>query len=378
MLRGALSLAFFWRIAIKRDDFRWPAELVTVTWSEMGAEIMRSWTALLAADQGIRVRYDGTLVAPYHLAVTGATKAAGMLAGERRDPKRGSPPFAMRLVWPQARTNSGYILRGDSPISGIHDIKPGVRVVDMRGYLASQKVLDGLLAWAGIGASDVVWVPAKDAADKTRLIVDGEADIAFAVPSSPSTRRAETNPHGLRWLDCNWERDPAGARRFMRIDPLIAFGPMREGMASCHGVWGTSGSSLYISRAETDDELVYRLVGWLDANHHRFKDAHQWNRGSTLEVLLDELCHSFIPPHAGVVRYLEEKGLWGARYARRARQNAELIDRYLEMEAEAQTLAAARGVAVADDDPAWLEILADCRQRRALPDFKTFIDLDED
>jgi len=339
---------------------------------------MRSWTALLANDQGISVRYDGKLVTPYHVAVTGATKAASMLAGVRRDPRRGSPPFAMRLLWPQARTNSGYIVRGDSPIAGIRDIKPGVRVVDMRGYLASQKILDGLLAWAGVAVDDVVWVAAKDAADKTRLIVEGEADVAFAVPSSPSTRRGEANPHGLRWLDCNWERDPAGARRFMQIDPLIAFGPMREGVTSCHGVWGTSGSSLYITRAESDPELIYRLVAWLDANHHRFKEAHPWNRESTLEVLLDELRHSFIPPHAGVVRYLEEKGRWDARYARRAQRNVELIDLYLEVEAEAQELATARNVIVADDDAAWLDLLADCRQRRALPDFKTFIDLDED
>ncbi len=344
----------------------------------MGAEIMRTWTTLLADDHGIRIRYDGTLVTTYHVAVTGATKAASMLAGERRDPRRGSPPFAMRLVWPQARTNSGYIVRGDSPIKSISDIKPGVRVVDMRGYLASQKVLDGLLAWAGVGEGDVVWVPARDAADKTRLIIEGEADIAFAVPSSPSTRRAEAEPHGLRWLDCNWERDPEGARRFMRIDPLIAFGPMREGVASCHGVWGTSGSSLYITRAETDPELVYRLVGWLDANHPRFKEAHPWNRDSTLEVLRDELCHSFIPPHAGVVRYLEEKGLWDGRYARRARRNAELIDLNLEVEAVAGERAAARGVAVADGDPAWLELLAECRSQRAVPDFKTFMNLDED
>ena len=344
----------------------------------MGVEIMRSWTALLAADQAVRVRYDGTLVTPYHLAVTGATKAAAMLAGERRDPRRGSPPFAMRLVWPQARTNSGYIVRGDSPIRSIADISPGVRLADMRGYVASQKVLDGLLAWAGVDAADVVWVPAKDAADKARLIVDGEADIAFAVPSSPSTRRAEANPHGLRWLDCKWERDPAGARRFMRIDPLIAFGPMRQGVASCLGVWGTSGSSLYITRAETDTELVYRLAAWLDTNYDRFKDLHPWNRDSNLEVLLDELCHSFIPPHAGLVRYLEAKGLWNQRLARRARRNADLIDLHLEVEAAALAFAAARGVPVIDGNPAWLEILASCRSQRGVPDFKTFIDLDED
>ena len=49
-----------------------------------------------------------------------------------------------------------------------------------------------------------------------------------------------------------------------------------------------------------------------------------------------------------------------------------------ERPAEALTLAraAARGIIVADGDPAWLELLADCRRELAVPDFRTFMGLD--
>lgn len=361
-------------------DFTWPEELVTVAWSQLGRDILKSWTGLLAADTGMRVRYDGSLDTVFDLAVTGNTKAAQILSGERRSEKRGAAPFPMRLVWPQSRTNSGYFVRGDSKIKTIYDIKPGCRVVDMRGYVASQKILDGLLAWAGIGdiEKDIDWVPASDATHKTKLVVDGEADLAFGVPSSPSMHRAEQNPHGIRWLDCNWEKDPEGARRFLEVDPLLGFGPMRGGVASCQGVWGTSGSSLYCANAATGADLIYHLTRWLDENYPRFKDAHPWNLTCTREILQDELKHTFIPLHEGTIRYLRELGEWTEQLERRQRRNLDLLDRYLEVDREALALAAQKDITVADDSPDWRELLSQQHREAGLPDFRVFLSPEDD
>jgi hypothetical protein len=265
------------------------------------------------------------------------------------------------------------VVRGDSRIKDIYDIKPGVRVVDMRSYLPRQRNVEGLLAWAGIYdlENDVNWVPAHNTEEKARLIVEGKADIASAIPSSPSTYEAERNPHGLRWIDLNEEKDPEGARRFHEKRPLYPdyFGPMFRGVQSARGVYSTVGCDQFCCRADTDPEFIYHLAKWLDENWARYKDLHPWLEQTNLKNLMDKLDTTFIPCHEGLVKYLKELGLWTDAHEQRQKQNVAQVNMYCEASQKAMWLADEKGIAVSAKNPEWLELWENYKKEQGLPKF---------
>lgn len=378
-------------MTVKKNGFKWPARFGTLGWTGLGVNLLSSWTPILAKSTGMQVRVAGTpdTVCRFRwlrfglvdMTAGGTTETSQMLEGDRRYSKRDSGPFQIRALWAQSKSNSGFFVRGDSHIKTVDDIRPGVRAVDMRGYLASQRILEAFLVWGGHikdVEKEVDWVPATSSDHKAQLVVDGKADVAFAMPSSPSIYEAEKNPHGIRWIDLNSEKDPEGARRFIEIDPLVSFAPMFNGVASCYGVWGSVGISLHCTRAATDPEFVYHLAKWLDENWELVKDKHLWNEYMTRDSLMEEIPHTFIPLHEGLIEYLKDLGLWTKAMARRNRNNLDLVTRYCEANQQAIEIADAKNIWVSSKNPEWVEFWENYKKELGLPRFKMFLNLEED
>jgi len=363
-------------------DYKWPEQLKAMGWTGLGENILRSWTTLLAADTGIKVTITGTpdTVSRFravhsgeaHITAGGAGELARMLEAVQRYAGRDTGPFQLRVVWAQSRSNSGFFVRGDSPIRTIYDIKPGVRMPDMRTYIEDQPIVDAILAWAKVKEEDVVWVPAENAAHKAELVVEGKADIAFAIPTAESIKKAERGPHGIRWIDLNPETDPEGARRFLTVKPMIAFGPIFSGVPSSIGHWGTCGTSLYFTREQTDAGFVYHLARWLDENHSRFRGLHPWNEFMRRDILLEELKRTFIPCHEGLVAYLKGPGLWTTAHDRRQKANIELISRYCTAYDKAIATADTKGIPVEPKSASWVELWENYKRELGLPPFRVF------
>jgi len=296
-----------------------------------------------------------------------------MLEGDKLYRNRDTGAFPLRLVWILSKYDSGFMVRGDSYIKHVYDIKPSVRVVDM-SYFASQKVVEGLLAWAGIKdlEKDVRWVRATSTEHKAQLIVDGEADVAFAVPTGAITEKAEKNPNGLRWLDLDADKDPEGERRFREKSPVYPeyFGLMFRGVQSCRGHWGLVGADQLCCHADATNEFIYYLVKWIDENYLRFKDLHSWLEQMTRQNIMEKLDHTFIPAHRGLVKYLKELGLWTRAHEERQKQNVELVNRWCEASQKAMWLADEKGIVVSGENPAWLKLWEDYRKELGLPVFE--------
>ncbi|RJQ41539.1 MAG: hypothetical protein C4555_00055, partial [Dehalococcoidia bacterium] len=278
-------------MAVRKGSFKWPQSITATCWTGLGAEVYGSWLPVLGEKTGMRTRLIPTFdtVSRFRwlrfglvdMTAGGPTVISQMLEGNRRYSKRDSGPFQFRAFWAQSKTNSGYMVRGDSYIKTTDDIRPGIRVVDMRSYLANQRILEAFLVWGGHIKDlekEVVWVPAENIERKAQLVIDGKADLAFVSPTSQTTCDAEKKPYGIRWVEVNPEKEPEGARRFLKVDPLVTFGPMIYGTASCIGKWGTVGISLFCTRADTDPEFVYHLAKWLDENWAKYRDLHSWNK----------------------------------------------------------------------------------------------------
>lgn len=375
----------------KKSGFKWPERFATVGWTGLGVDLLRSWMPVLSEKTGMKTQVIGTpdSVCRFRwlrfgiadMTAGGTTEVSQMLEGDRRYGKRDSGPFQFRAVWAQSKSNSGFFVRGDSPIKTINDIKPGVRAVDMRGYLASQRILEAFLLWSGKikdVEKEVDWVPAKSSDHKAELVVEGKADVAFAMPSSPSIYKAEKNPHSIRWISLNSQEDPEGARRFLAVDPLIDFMPMFNGVKTAQGVWGSVGVSLQLMRAETDPEFVYNLAKWLDENWGLIKGTHPWNEWATRTSLMEEIPHTFYPLHDGLIEYLKDIGLWTNAMERRNHNNVELVTRYCKANQEAIEKADANRMWVSSKNPEWLEYWESYKQKLNLPRFKMFLNLEED
>ena len=149
----------------ERNGFKWPENFRVGALIAPGLntpEVDRSWTPVLAKDTGMKVdvayvsdnnkanKFKWMRYGIVDIADGGAYEFSQMLRGERYFADRDTGAFPVRVVWVFSKYDSGFMVRGDSHIKDIYDIKPGVRVVDMRPYLPSQRNVEGLLAWAGI------------------------------------------------------------------------------------------------------------------------------------------------------------------------------------------------------------------------------------
>ena len=380
----------------KQDGYNWPEHfsigVLPASWTarwptilsvpRVGLEtpnVVKIWTSLLAEDTGMKVHISfapdkATKFKWVHYGIVDMADGGGaefdqMLRGVRRYGNHDTGAFPLRIVWVLSKYDSGFIVRGDSHIKDIYDIKPGVKVVDMTSYLDSQTNVEGLLAWAGIYdlENDVTWVRANSTEEKAKLVVDGKADIAWSVPSSPSIYEAEKNPHGLRWIDLNGEKDPEGAKRFHGKCPLIGFGSMFRGVPSARGHWGMVGIDQFCCRADAGTELIYNLAKWLDENWTRYKDLHLWLEQTTLKNLMERLDNTFIPCHDGLIKYLKELGLWTDAHEERHKANVDLVTRYCVATQEAHWLADEKQIVVSHDNPEWVDLWENYKKEQALP-----------
>jgi uncharacterized protein len=321
-------------------------------------------------------RFKWTGLKLFHLTAGGTTETSQMIMADRKYAYRDTGPFPIRVVWAQAKSCSGYIVRGDSPIKTIYDVKPGVRFSDMLPFAASVRIVEAFLAWAKVANKDVVWIPGKNYRENVQAVVDGKADISFGIPTSPAILEAEKNPKGIRWIEMNPNADPEGAKRLWEVDPLVTFGRM-FGVPSCEGIWSNVGTSLYTTHADTPPMMVHRLARWFDENFPRYKDLHSWNKYMTKETLLEELETTFIPCHEGLVRYLKELEIWTDAHEKRQKYNVELIERYIKAYTEAKDLADEKSMAISPDNKDWLSFWENYRKDKGLPDVKLFKSLAE-
>jgi len=360
-----------------RTSWRWPAKLDMIAMSGVGVEMAKTWTSVFEGNTGVKVNIDVDDDAVNRLKLTGQglfdltasapAETAQMIMADRRYATRDGGPLPLRVVWTHSQSNSGFFVRGDSPIRGVYDVKPGTRIADISGYLAGNRMVEAFLAWAGISPEEIVWVSCESFQENVKAVLEGRADLSFGVPNSPVIFAAEKNPYGLRWLELDPGKDPEGARRFWEVSPLIRFGPVKFGVESARGISSAYGTSLYVTRAQNDTELVYHLAKWLDENHPKFSPLHPWNRFLTRDALMDELGHTFRPCHEGLIRYLKEKGLWTDAHDSRQAENVKLYERYFRAYREAIELADARQIAVSPENVSWVKLWEEQKSRLNLP-----------
>jgi TRAP-type uncharacterized transport system substrate-binding protein len=259
------------------------------------------------------------------------------------------------------------MVRGDSGIKTPYDIKPESKVGLITTIEEPQQMAYGVLAWGQVDPKNVTFVPTSSAAAMCRMLMDGKVDIICLSNTHSALYEIEASPHGLGFVSLDAEKDPQGAERFLYWYPWSSWGTATGGVPSSEGVPMTVAMSAYVTRAQTDAELVYRIIKWLDENRDVYKDAHPWCEAMTLDNLVALAQEHYEPIHDGAVRYLKEKGLWTDALEARNEYNTELLTKWVDAYQAAINMADDQGIIVKSDNADWQKLWENYRDSLNLP-----------
>jgi len=213
----------------------------------------------------------------------------------------------IRLVMRGAPLMLALLVKKDSSLKSIHDVK-GKRVTGE--YPAHQAVwfnMFGLLANAGLSWKDVTVVPVPAVNDGVDALVQGRADVTVHAVGAPKVREADAAV-GVRHLsaDCS----PEGDQRVRQAVP--GYGTRVVKAASAPAMVGDTCVVIYDIYFSTHkalpDPVVSALLKALWDNEAKLKPIHptfrEWTqaRAASAEIT--------IPYHPAAIKFYREKGVW--------------------------------------------------------------------
>jgi TRAP transporter TAXI family solute receptor len=246
--------------------------------------------------------------------VVNAVDMALSYQGPERLKVGGRNPFPhtpnVRLVMRGSPLLVGLLVRKDSPIKTIHDIKGKRLTGEYPAHLAVWYNMFGFLASAGMTWDDVKVVPVPAVNDGVDALVQGRADVSMHALNSAKVREADAAV-GVRHisLDCS----PEGENRLRKAVPGYYTRRLKAGEAaaivedSCVNAY-----DIYFLTHKGSPDLVVSTVLkgiWdnidkLPPLHPQFKD---WTRERAVSADVT------MPYHPAAVQYYKEKGLWSGK-----------------------------------------------------------------
>jgi len=287
------------------------------------------------------------------------------------DAKADNVYFPLRIVWGMPCTPMAFLVRGDSDIKTIYDIK-GHRLAKFTPARAPSLAIDGLIAWAQLTPEDVEIVPFASFEANMMSVSEGKADVAFGSTTAPFAVRSEAAPHGLRWLDLDPEKDPEGAARFLAEINSWPFVTVTQGVKSAIGVKSVLSPSLLLGTEDSDPQLIYNMAKWLNENYDAYKDKNINCERMSPELFRTALDFMYVPLHEGTIQYLKEVGMWSEADDARQEDNVDLLERHIAAYNAALAEARKLDIRVDPSNADWIEIVV--KHIEALPRFGVQLD----
>ncbi len=369
------------------QGWQWPERLHIAAPGQSGLAKYVSWASIMEDDTGMAIRVvpeadpgkcmrylkDGEMF----LSSASKSMLSNVIEATEDHATKDGGPFQARVVWIHDLANSGFFVRGDSDIERIYDIGPGTRFSVWNMKDSTLNPFRSLLAWIQLDEEKIEWVNAGSFEGAMRAVAEGRTDVAFGFPTSPTLYEVASAPHGIRFLDLNAEKDPEGAKRWQARSPLYSFAPIKTGVSEAVGHWGTVGYIFDITTKKHDAELVYHFAKWLDENYNQYKEAYDSNKYMSIDHLMEALKTTYIPVHEGLIKYLQEKGLWTEAHERRQLENIELLNTYVDAYANAKSLAEEKGIEISPANQEWVTLWETYKVEHNIPKVGLHVSLTE-
>ena len=360
-----------------QDKFVWPKyfNVITPSVGTANHSLAVAWTAEFSNATGSRAR---VLPAP-----NGYARTEWLNSGEGRlslyqpsdyfdqlDAVEGyasriAGPSDTRLINMNLVTGWGYMVRGDSSIKSIDDIKKGTRVAFYKGSSFILAGMDAMLAYRGLTREDVELVEIGSYGANTNVVVEGRADVTFTSPISGPSYQAEAAPNGIRWLELpERDKNPTAYDKYRAIQPGYIPQKTTAGVKSAIGVRMDHAYQANHVLAKDDAEFVYQLAKWMDVNHDKFKKKFNHAHMMSIDNLVAYLdAGALTPLHEGTIRYLKEKKLWKPAYQARQDKIVALATKRVALYKEALEAATDKGLSTVPGNKQWLALWDEFRKK---------------
>jgi hypothetical protein len=320
----------------------------------------------------VRDRYKGMMEGSIHLNLAATGNAVLAIEGADAFGDEGWGPKPFRHIWRFYDQHWGYMVRRESDIKSIYDIKGRKVAIGMHSSGCITAV-DALLAFVNLKKEDVKLVPVGSWAALQRTISEGKAEVTFAAAEGAVAYEVEASPSGLLFLDMPFKDKEAWAR-FLKISPASAPVTVSKGVKSAHGAQGFSSAYSWMVYADANEEYVYRLAKFAGENYEDYKKVHK--ALETVEATKPgqraylDTCGFVV--HPGAVRYLKEIGMWTAKDEKRNQELLALEKDYQKAWKTALDEAKANNIKVSVKNKAWMDLWDSYRTK--LPRFGTRIE----
>ena len=235
---------------------------------------------------------------------------------------RGLPPYdarmnnlrALGMMFP---LNIMFMVRADSGLTRIEDLRDKRVVVTFRANAALAQLHQGILATGGLDISDVEAMTVAGLPEAMAALQEGRAD---AVPTGLGTALSlQVNsalPDGIRYLTMG--QDESRLAETMPGTRVITIEPAENRVGVPEPIRTSSVPDMLNTGVHMDEQLAYDIVRTIHTNWAVLRaELPQLEGMSAADVAPSDNMH---PYHPGAVRYYREAGLWTA--AHEANQNA--------------------------------------------------------
>jgi TRAP transporter TAXI family solute receptor len=213
----------------------------------------------------------------------------------------------LRLVMRGSPLLVGLLVRKDSPIKSVHDVKGKRMTGEYPAHLAVWYNMFGHLASAGLTWSDVQVVPVPAVNEGVDALVQGRADVTEHAINSAKTREADAAV-GVRHItiDCS----PEGQARLKKAVPGYYARIVKAGTATAvvEDTCFIAYDVYLASSARTPDHVVEAMLKAVWENTDKMLPVHPLFREWTHARAVDP--DVTIPYHTGAIRFYKERGVW--------------------------------------------------------------------
>ena len=236
-----------------------------------------------------------------------AAEAAFAYSGTELFKVRPNPNLRQVLV--TFAQDSGYMVKKDSPIRSIADLK-GKRVpVDYVSGRIFHFIANANLATAGLSEQDVNGLPVPGFVEGVHAFMNGRVDAAYAAVNTAVAREAmATVPGGWRYLSLG--NAPGTAEKMRSVIPsqphAVRPGPNAFGVVE-DPTYLFSIDFTVVAGKEVPEDVVYKLTRTMYENKAElaktlaaFKDFDPQHMAQPHPM----------PHHPGAIRFYKEVGLW--------------------------------------------------------------------
>ena len=213
----------------------------------------------------------------------------------------------VRLVMRGAPLMVGLLVRKDSPIKSVHDVKGKRFTGEYRAHLAVWYNMFGHLASAGLTWNDVKAVPVNTVNDGVDALVQGRADVTQHALNSAKVKEADAAV-GVRHVsdDCTQEGEARLRKAVPGYYPRVVKAGSMTGVVedTCVVAYDTY---FFVSKSVPDHVVEAALKAvWESGNelpqiHAMFKE---WTHDRAVDADVS------IPYHPGAVRFYRERNIW--------------------------------------------------------------------